>query len=185
MRGTRIWPRSASTCTSANTAPKACIENCSRSGPGFDSLRASIACPPWRASTAAIAAAAGITEGRASRRLATLIQRRVVVLDLDLATEAFGYRVGARLFLRVAPAHLEQVGRTLADLPQVGFIAAMSGSSNMIVTGTFRDLSDLYAFTTTQVGALDGIQTLEVIPFTRIVKQSGGIVVDGRLVDRA
>jgi DNA-binding Lrp family transcriptional regulator len=138
-----------------------------------------------RASTAALAQAAGISEGRASRRVATLIERGVVVIDNDLASEAFGYGVRACLLLRVAPSHIEAVGRSLAELPEVGFVASTSGRNNVMASMTCRELSDLYEFTTAQVGALDGIQNLEVLPFQRIVKQSGGLLVDGRLVDPA
>ncbi|WGL50742.1 Lrp/AsnC family transcriptional regulator [Nocardioides sp. BP30] len=138
-----------------------------------------------RASNAALAQAAGISEGRAARRVATLIERGVVIIDNDLATEAFGYGVRAHLLLRVAPSHIEAVGRTLAELPEISFVASTSGRNNVMASMTCRELSDLYEFTTAQVGALDGIQNLEVLPFQRIVKQSGGLLVDGRLVDPA
>jgi hypothetical protein len=45
-----------------------------------------------------------------------------------------------------------------------------------------RDLPHLYELTTGRVGGLDGIVSMEVVPFARIVKQSGGLVADGRLV---
>lgn len=138
-----------------------------------------------RAGNARLAAAAGISEGRAARRLAALLGQRAVVIDLDLATEAFGYSAGARLLLRVAPARLQEVGEALAALPEVGFVAAMSGRNNLIASVTCRDLGHLYTFTTAHVGSLDGISGMEVLPFMRVVKQAGRLVVDGRLVDPA
>jgi DNA-binding Lrp family transcriptional regulator len=137
-----------------------------------------------RAGVAELAAAAGISEGRAARRLASLLEHGAVVIDLDLATEAFGYAVSASLHLRVTPARLHEVGEAIAALPEVAFVGAMSGRDNLMVSVTSRSLADLYAFATSRIGALDGIQEMEVLPFMRVVKQSGALVVDGRLVDR-
>jgi DNA-binding Lrp family transcriptional regulator len=134
-----------------------------------------------RASTASLAEAAGISEGRAARRLAVLIESGVVVIDVDLAAEAFGYALHASLLLRVTPARVESVGRSLAKLPEIGFVASISGVNNLLASVICRGLSDLYAFTTARIGTLEGIQTMEVVPYQRVVKQAGGLVVDGRV----
>ncbi|GAA1950090.1 Lrp/AsnC family transcriptional regulator [Kitasatospora viridis] len=136
-----------------------------------------------RATTARIAEAAGISEGRAARRLAALLRSRTVVIDLDLAHGAFGLTVGAQLCLTVAPARLREVGEALAALPEVGYVAALSGRENLVAAVACRDLRRLYEFTVDRVGALDGVVALEVLPYARVVKQSGGLLVDGRLVD--
>lgn len=138
-----------------------------------------------RATTARIAAAAGISEGRAARRLATLIRSRTLVIDVDLAHDAFGLTVGAQLHLAVAPARLREVGEALAQLPETGYVAAMSGRDNLMAAVACHDLTQLYDFTTEHVGALDGIVSMEVVPFTHVVKQSGALVTDGRLANPA
>jgi DNA-binding Lrp family transcriptional regulator len=138
-----------------------------------------------RATTARLAQAAGISEGRAARRLATLIRTRTLVIDVDLAHDAFGLTVGAQLHLTVSPARLREVGDALARLPQTGFVAATSGRDNLTAAVACRDLSQLYELTTGHVGTLDGIVSMEIVPFTRVVKQSGGLVADGRLVGPA
>ena len=138
-----------------------------------------------RATTARLAAAAGISEGRAARRLATLIRARTLVIDVDLAHDVFGFSVAAQIHFTVSPAHLREVGEALARLPEVGFVAAMSGRSNLMASAACRDLSHLYEFTTGRAGALEGIVSMEVVPFARVVKQAGGMVVHGRLAQPA
>jgi DNA-binding Lrp family transcriptional regulator len=134
-----------------------------------------------RATTARLAAAAGISEGRAARRLATLIRERTLVIDVDLAHGVLGFPVGAQIHLTVSPARLREVGEALARLPEVGFVAAMSGRANLLASAACRDLAQLYEFTTGRAGPLEGIVSMEVVPFARVVKQAGGMVVDGRL----
>jgi DNA-binding Lrp family transcriptional regulator len=151
----------------------------------YDSALFDVLAADGRATTARLAAAAGISEGRAARRLATLIRTRTLVIDVDLAHDVFGLTVGAQINLAVTPARLREVGEALARLPEVGYVAAMSGRDNLMAAVACHDLSHLYEFTTERVGALEGIVSMEVVPFTRIVKQSGGLVVDGRLVDPA
>jgi DNA-binding Lrp family transcriptional regulator len=138
-----------------------------------------------RATTARLAAAAGLSEGRAARRLATLIRERTLVIDVDLAHDVLGFTVPAQFHFTVSPARLREVGEALARLPEVGFVAAMSGRSNLMASAACRDLSHLYEFTTGRAGALEGIVSMEVVPFGRVVKQAGGMVIDGRLADPA
>ncbi|WP_327140486.1 Lrp/AsnC family transcriptional regulator [Nocardia sp. NBC_01327] len=136
-----------------------------------------------RATTAQLAEAAGISEGRAARRLAVLRQSRTLIIDLDLAHEVFGITVGAQIYFAVTPARLHEVGEALARLPEVGFAAALSGRHNLMASVACRDLSHLYAFMTADAGTLDAIVSMEVVPLARMVKQSGGLIADGRLVD--
>ncbi|MFT4081987.1 MAG: Lrp/AsnC family transcriptional regulator [Nocardioides sp.] len=135
-----------------------------------------------RAGHAALATAAGISDARAARRLGALLEHQVVVIDLDLATAAFGYHVGARLHLQVAPARLNQVGQALAELPEIGFVGALSGRDNLMASATCRDLSHLYELSSGSVGTIEGITAMEVVPIMRVVKQSGARMVDGRLL---
>lgn len=147
----------------------------------YDSAIFSTLAANGRATTAQLAQAAGISEARAARRLATLLRTRILVIDLDVAHEAFGYTTGAYIYFTVTPAHLPEVGRRLAQLPEIGFVAAMSGPHNLIASVACRDLAHLYECTTEHIGPLPGIVSMEIVPFARIVKQSGGLVVDGRL----
>ena len=104
---------------------------------------------------------------------------------MDLAHDVFGFSVAAQIHFTVSPAHLRDVGEALARLPEVGFVAAMSGRSNLMASAACRDLSHLYEFTTGRAGALEGIVSMEVVPFARVVKQAGGMVVNGRLAQPA
>jgi DNA-binding Lrp family transcriptional regulator len=132
-----------------------------------------------RAGTARLATAAGISEGRAARRLATLIRTRALVIDVDLGHEALGVTVGAQLNLAVTPGRLSAVGAALARRPEAGHVVALSGRDNLAAAVACRDLDHLYAFSTEQVGRLDGVTAMEIVPLTRIVKQSGELRVAG------
>lgn len=137
-----------------------------------------------RATYADLGAAAGISPGRAARRLATLLEGRALTIDADIAAGELGFAVHAHLFLRVSPSHLQSVGEALAARPEVGMAAAISGTHNLMAALVCTSLFDVYTFTTEQVGPLEGVRDLEVGVGGRIVKQAGGLVDEGRLVTR-
>jgi len=134
-----------------------------------------------RASLVDLAAAAGVTPGRASRRMQALLSSGVLYFDVEIAPLALGYRARANLLMRVHPAQLKAVGRAMARMPEVAFAAAVSGPHNLHAVVHSRDLDELFEFTTDRVGALPGVETLEISPTLWQVKQVGTRVVSDRL----
>lgn len=136
-----------------------------------------------RASIVDLASAAGLTPGRASRRLHALVADRVVHLHVELVPAALGFHACANLWLRVHPSETKSVGRALAGMPEVGFVAATSGRNNLHAAVHCRNLDELFEFTSDRVGTLPGVESAEVSPVHRQIKQAGTLVVDGRLQD--
>ncbi|WP_307867164.1 Lrp/AsnC family transcriptional regulator [Saccharothrix coeruleofusca] len=134
-----------------------------------------------RASIGALARAAGISEGRAARRLETLLTDGVVYLHVDLSATALGYPVEAYLWLTVQPAAVEATCRALSEHPETLFVAAVTGRTNVIAWLTCRSLDDLYRYITERTGGLDGVREVEVAPVLRRLKQSGTRVDGTRL----
>jgi DNA-binding Lrp family transcriptional regulator len=135
-----------------------------------------------RAGLVDLAAAAGLTPGRATRRLQNLIDRRVVHIDVEMTSAALNLRARANLWLKVHPAAVKSVGRTLAQQPEIGFAAALSGTHSVHAVAAGRDLDHLFEFTSERIGALPGVQDLEISPVLRHVKQAGTLLSGDRLV---
>jgi DNA-binding Lrp family transcriptional regulator len=136
-----------------------------------------------RASYAELAAAAGITEGRAARRLAALLRAGVIYLDVDLSAALLGYKAMANVWLTVTPSRLHAAGSALRAFPEVAFAAAISGPQNLTASVTCLDLEHLYRFATEKAGGLPGVTSLEISPVLRHVKQAGALTSGGRLTD--
>jgi DNA-binding Lrp family transcriptional regulator len=134
-----------------------------------------------RASITALARAAKTTEGRVSRRLAALFDTGVAYLDVDLAGAALGFPSSAYIWLTVPPALLESTCVALATHDETPFVAALSGRSNVVASVTCRDLDELYEYVTTKIAAIDGVQSMEISPVLRRLKQAGTLVDGDRL----
>jgi DNA-binding Lrp family transcriptional regulator len=136
-----------------------------------------------RAPIGALARAADSSPGRAGRRLEALLSTGVVYLDVDLAAAALGYPTSAYLWLTVSPSRLHDTCAALSAHPETPFVAAISGRANIVASVTCRSLSDLYRYVTERVGPLDGVQSFEVSPILRRLKQAGTLVDGDRLAD--
>jgi DNA-binding Lrp family transcriptional regulator len=138
-----------------------------------------------RCSYAALAAATGWSQGRATRRLAALRRAGILYFDLDLAMPLLGFPTSAYLWLTVEPASLVAVGTELARHDEVPFAAAVTGSANLVATITCRSTEALYQYVTTKIAATAGVRQLEVSPVLRRVKQAGSRTIGHRLAPPA
>jgi DNA-binding Lrp family transcriptional regulator len=109
-------------------------------------------------------------ESTVRRRVEELIASGVLFFDLDLASDAFGFHSQALLWMSVAPTNLRDVGQALASRPEFPFVAATTGSTNLVAALLCRDDRSLYEFLTGEVAALDGLTHIETSPVVRAVK---------------
>jgi DNA-binding Lrp family transcriptional regulator len=151
---------------------------------GHDEKLLSALAADGRASLADLAYGADLTPSRVSRRLQKLIADHVVHIDVELAPAALGYHSRANLWLRVHPSETKSVGRALARMPEVGFAAAITGRNNLHAVIHCRDLDELFEFTSDRVGALPGVESADVSPIHRQVKQASTLVAGNRLEER-
>ncbi|GAB0108244.1 Lrp/AsnC family transcriptional regulator [Nocardia sp. JMUB6875] len=129
-----------------------------------------------RAPYAQLAAATGWSPTRVARRMSELIDSGVLYFDLDFALELMGYTCRALLWMRVQPARLEAVGMAIAQYPEVAYLAAITGPANLTASVVCRDTDHLYRFITERLGALPGINDIEVSSALRIFKQSQSLI---------
>ena len=134
-----------------------------------------------RASYARLAQATGLTEARAARRLRALVEGGALYLDVDLSVVDLGLHSAASVWLTVTPAELDRAGHALAAAPEVAFAGAITGPQNLTASIVCRDVEHLYSFVTTTVGAIAGVQAMEVTPVLRNVKQAGAMTEGDRL----
>ncbi|WP_240524227.1 MarR family transcriptional regulator [Gordonia polyisoprenivorans] len=99
-----------------------------------------------RASYATLASAANMTAGAATRRVHALLARGVITLGVDIAPQAVGRTTEAQIWMSAPPAILQRCGGVLAALPEVAFVAAVSGTRNLVASIVCRSHADLYRF---------------------------------------
>jgi DNA-binding Lrp family transcriptional regulator len=109
-------------------------------------------------------------ESTVRRRVEELIATGVLFFDLDLASDAFGIRSQALLWMSVAPTNLRDVGQALASRPDFPFVAATTGSTNLVAALVCPEDRSLYEYLTDEMTALDGLTQIETAPVMQFVK---------------
>jgi DNA-binding Lrp family transcriptional regulator len=104
------------------------------------------------------------------RRVEELVASGVLSFDVDLDSGAVGIGAPAVLWMSVVPAKLAQVGEALAARPEVPFVAATTGSTNLVAALLCENDRSLYEYITDEMSALDGITHMETAPVMRAVK---------------
>jgi DNA-binding Lrp family transcriptional regulator len=140
-----------------------------------DALFAALAAD-GRAPYADLAAATGWSETTVRRRMEQLRDCGQLYYDLELDMPSFGFRSSAWLWMSVAPSHLAQVGGELVKFPEVAYVTATTGPTNLAACVVCRDEESLYEFLTAQVGALPGVERVETAPVIRTVKQASPVM---------
>lgn len=129
-----------------------------------------------RASYAELAGATHWHESTVRRRLEELRTAGILYLDVDVDELAFGMGTRAYLHMAVAPSRLAAVGSAIADHPEVPFVAATTGATNLTVSVLCRDDYDLYRYITERIASLEGVNSVEAALIIRTVKRAATIV---------
>ncbi|WP_084963712.1 Lrp/AsnC family transcriptional regulator [Thermoactinospora rubra] len=119
----------------------------------------------------AIAERLGVSVPTARRRVASLLERRVLLPRAEVEPALLGLEVEAQLWLSVRPHGLDRVGQTLAAHPGVRYCAATSGTRTMIIQVAAAHEAELYRFLTGVVGPLDDVADVDVTLITRAYKR--------------
>jgi DNA-binding Lrp family transcriptional regulator len=146
-------------------------ETASALGPGDRVLLAELG-RDGRASYADLASATHWHESTVRRRVEDLRAAGVLYLDVDVDEAAFGIGTRAHLWMSVAPARLAAVGEAMAEHPEIPFVAATTGASNLMASVLCRDDQALYRYVTERIASLDGVTALEVAPIMRTAKRT-------------
>jgi DNA-binding Lrp family transcriptional regulator len=123
-----------------------------------------------RASYRRLAARTHWHESTVRRRVEELTASGVLFFDLDVPLDVVGINSPALLWMNVMPARLTEIGQALASRPEIPFVAATTGTTNLLASLNCQDDHSLYEYLTREVATLDGITHIETAPVARLVK---------------
>jgi DNA-binding Lrp family transcriptional regulator len=124
-----------------------------------------------RATVADLAAATRWHESTVRRRVEELQRAGLLYFDIDIDESVLGVGASVMLWLKIEPAALDAAGRAVAAHPEIPFAAATTGATNLAVSAIFRDTRQLYAYLTTRLADLPGLQSVESAPIIGTVKR--------------
>ena len=126
-----------------------------------------------RAGYGELAAATGWSASAVARRLDELRAAGAVFFDVEVDDAQLGVFTRAMLWMTVAPAHLDRVALALAGHPELAFVAATTGLSNLVAQALCNNPGDLHGYLTRRLAFIDGITTIETAPVLHTLKAVG------------
>jgi DNA-binding Lrp family transcriptional regulator len=119
-----------------------------------------------------LGSALGISESAARRRVDNLIAGGCVYPATLVDPGFLGFDVEVFVSMRVNLARLEEVAAALVGRPEVRYLSATSGYSDLVAEVILRSQDDLYHFRTQVLGALAGIREVDVALELQTVKRA-------------
>ncbi|WP_298325739.1 Lrp/AsnC family transcriptional regulator [Haloactinopolyspora sp.] len=118
-----------------------------------------------------VAGRVGIGEAAARRRVEALTTRGALWFATFVDPQAMGFETEMFLWLDIDFSRLEEVAGSLAEHPEVRYMSATAGYSDLACELVLHDLDDLYRFNTEVLGALPGVRRVEMGQELQIVKR--------------
>ena len=125
-----------------------------------------------RMSNTDIARALDITETTVRKRIAALLNERLMNIVAVPTPEAAGMNLSAIIGLSVDLTAMHAVGDVLRTYPEVRYVGMSAGRYDIMVEAFFADQEHLLEFVTDKLGALPGITSLETSIILKVVKFS-------------
>lgn len=115
-----------------------------------------------RLSAAELAAQAGISESVVRRRVDTLKAAGALRFATLVDPRLMGYDCEFVLWLDIDLSRLEEVASALGERPEIRYLSATAGYSDLVAEVILPDLDSLYRFNTQVLGSLPGVRRSEI-----------------------
>lgn len=136
-----------------------------------------------RANYTDLAAATGWPAARVTQRIAELHASGVLYFDVEFSPRLMGFDTMAYLWLTVSPGALGSTGSALALHRETAWVAAVTGTANLVAMVVCRDPEALYQYVNERIGSFDSVRAVEISPQLHSVKQAGSLVNGDRLTE--
>jgi Lrp/AsnC family transcriptional regulator for asnA, asnC and gidA len=125
-----------------------------------------------RLSNTEVARALDVTETTVRKRIAHLLDEKLMTIVAVPSPEAAGATLSAILGVSVDLPAMHAVAETIKTYPEVRYVGMSVGRYELLVEAFFADQGHLLDFVTKRLGALSGVTNLETSIILKVVKFS-------------
>jgi Lrp/AsnC family transcriptional regulator for asnA, asnC and gidA len=125
-----------------------------------------------RLSNTEVARALDVTETTVRKRIAHLLDEKLLTIVAVPSPEAVGTTLSAILGVSVDLPAMQTVADTIKTYPEVRYVGLATGRYELLVEAFFVDQEHLLDFVTKRLGTLDGVTNLETSIILKVVKFS-------------
>lgn len=124
-----------------------------------------------RTSFTDIAKALGIVEGTVRNRVAKLQDKQVLHLHGTIDPHRAGFKALAYIFVSVKPGSLQAVADQLVDIPEVAYLAVMTGEADLLIKVMCLDSKHLMTILLEKIHPIEDITNTHTATVMRVYKE--------------
>ncbi len=114
-----------------------------------------------RLSYAHIARSVGISEPTVRKRIDRLVHAGAIINAARINPAPIGFPIDAMIGIRVVRGRVKEVGRKLAEMENVAYVAYVAGSFDIIIEAFLPHTEGLFKFLNEDLDKIDGIASTE------------------------
>jgi Lrp/AsnC family transcriptional regulator for asnA, asnC and gidA len=114
-----------------------------------------------RLSYAQIARTVGVSEPTVRKRVDRLVNGGAIITAARINPAPIGFPIDAMIGVRVVRGRVKEVGRTLAAMENVAYVAFLAGSFDIMIEAFLPDTEGLFKFLNEDLEKIDGISGTE------------------------
>ena len=114
----------------------------------------------------------GLSEPTVRRRVQNLIKKGMVKFTVILNPEQLGLPVSANLGFGVEPSKIDQVADQIAAMDIFYSVAIVAGEYDVVASGYFKSLEDIYELISNEIGKIEGITKINTMIFLKRKKRA-------------
>jgi Lrp/AsnC family transcriptional regulator, regulator for asnA, asnC and gidA len=125
-----------------------------------------------RASNVEMARVLGLAEGTVRKRIERLLADGVIRVVAVADPAAFGLASSFQIGIQVDLAHMEDVARRLAGLPEVQAVSLVTGTFDVLIEAVLPSAEHLLSFLIDKVSSIPGVKRTETSQVLQVVKRA-------------
>lgn len=125
-----------------------------------------------RMATREIARRCGLAEGPIRRRLARLLDDGIIRLTVLTDPPAVNLLLSALLMIKCRMGEMEEISRQVAQMPEVRYVAVVTGPYDLIVEAFFYSRRHLTTFLSKRLAKMDGVLDAQTSIVLHVAKLS-------------
>lgn len=125
-----------------------------------------------RRSNREVARRLGVPEATVRYRVRRLTESGVLKIAASVDPEHLGYALTAVISVQVEPRLFVEASERIAAMPEVMWLAITSGASDVVLTASFHNQEEMFAFVADRLAHVDGIDRIQTSVCMKVVKKS-------------
>lgn len=123
-----------------------------------------------RMSNVEIARRIGVSESAVRKRIDHLIQNELIKVRAVVNAAHLGYQTAALVAISVEMGRIEEVAQALMNMPEVRYVAIVTGAQDILIEAVFTSNQALLVFLENRLGQVPGIRSTDTMIVPKVLK---------------